>query len=356
MTACRRKKRPAKFSLAKRLIFCQMPQPTRRTTMPIDLFRRDIASTSAAVLCGIFVALIGAATALAGAPEMKEVAPVPPQEIDWNGIYMGFNAGVVWDHYDIGAYRSDVNLAQQLSELEGKLPVDGFTKGPDLIEILGFASSFAPSHSDTDVAPIGGLHIGYKKQFGHFVAGLEIGFEGTQTSKGSEFRSFQENFSLRDVLVADTQFDSSRRAERNWDGWVGGQLGYAWGRFLFYATGGYTFADVGVYSSDRARTDFFFNGPQAPNPAQGEQFLGRQTDRLYTNTSDIMNGWYAGGGTQYALNQRVTIGLEYRHSDFGDETFRFNPASPIFPGATNVNLSSDQVEFIVNIMLGHLGH
>jgi opacity protein-like surface antigen len=329
--------------------------------MHIDLSRRDIASTSLAVLCGIFVALIGAATAFAGAPEMKEVAPLPPQCPDWNGIYMGFNAGVVWDHYDIGEYRSEVNLTQQFTELEARTPsVDSATKGldgNDGIAFIAFASSFAPSHSDTDVAPIGGLHIGYKKQFGHFVTGLEIGFEGTQTSKGSEYRSFQETFILNTPLVADTYFDSSRRAERNWDGWVGGQLGYAWGCFYFYATGGYTFADVGVYSFDRARTDFYLaREPSTPTPSQGEQFLGRQTDRLYANTSDIMNGWYVGGGTQYALNQKVTIGLEYRHSDFGDETFRFNPAHPIFPGATNVNLSSDQVEFIVNIMLGHLGH
>jgi opacity protein-like surface antigen len=154
---------------------------------------------------------------------------------------------------------------------------------------------------------------------------------------------------LNNFLEADTRFDTSRRAERNWDGWVGGQLGYAWGRFLFYATGGYTFTDVTVYTSDRAQTDFYY---------EREIFLGHVSSREYTNAGDIMNGWFAGGGAQYALNNKVAIGIQYRHSDFGDETFRFNPMHPIFPGATNVDLSSNQVEFTVNINLGHLsqGH
>jgi opacity protein-like surface antigen len=325
--------------------------------MQITLLEKNVYSTCAAVLCGIFVALIGAATALAGAPEMKEVAPVPPQEIDWNGPYLGFNAGVVWDHYDIGSYGTEVNLGEQFRTVIGNNVTNAATLGKVEINPFGFTTFYADGHSDTDVAPIGGVHVGYNKQFGHFVAGFEFGFEGTQTSKGSESQSFQANFPRLEQLIfleADTQFNSSRRAERNWDGWVGGQLGYAWGRFLFYATGGYTFADVGVYQYDRARTAFFAPIGGADLPI-GE-FIGQVSSREYSNTSDIMNGWYVGGGTKYALNNKVAIGLQYRHSDFGDETFRFQPMHPIFPGATNVNLSSDQVEFTVDIMLGHLGH
>jgi hypothetical protein len=56
--------------------------------MQITFLKKNTYLTSLAILCGIFVALIGAATAWAGAPEMKEVAPVPPQCPDWNGIYM----------------------------------------------------------------------------------------------------------------------------------------------------------------------------------------------------------------------------------------------------------------------------
>ncbi len=328
--------------------------------MQMKLLKKEMRSASTAALCTIVMAVAGAAgTAHAG------LFNVPNEPADWNGPYMGFNAGVVWDHYDVGRYGTALNLDGQFSQvadgtLDGKTPdVDGMIQ---IITLFGSTSFLTDGHSDTDVAPIGGVHFGYNKQFGHFVAGFEFGFEGTQTSKGSESRSFQTNFPQLHMdqfldFEADTRFDSSRRAERNWDGWLGGQLGYAWGRFLFYGTGGYTFADVAVYSFDRARTAFF---EFADGDGGGDQpiggFIGQVSTRQYTNTSDIMNGWFAGGGTQYALNDKVAIGLEYRHSDFGDETFRFKPMHPIFPGATNVNLSSDQVEFTVNVMLGHLGH
>ncbi len=318
--------------------------------MQIKFLKLNVLSQGAA-LCGVIVMLAtGASNARAG------LFDVPAGPADWNGPYVGFDTGVVWDHYDIGTYRGAVNLGGQFDQIVIKMPSpgDGAQQIDPPIAPIGFISFFAPGHSDTDMAPIGGLHVGYNKQFGHIVAGFEFGFDGTQTSKGSEFRDFQTNFLFDNLFRSETRFDSSRRAERNWDGYVGGQLGYAWGRFLFYASGGYTFADVAVYSFDRARTAFFENLFTDGLPING--FIGQVSSREYSVTSDIQNGWFAGGGTQYALNNKVSIGLEYRHSDFGDETYRFKPMHPIFSGATNVNLSSDQVEFKVDVMLGHLGH
>jgi opacity protein-like surface antigen len=325
--------------------------------MQLMFLERNLRSVSA-ILCGTVLALAGAVgTVHAG------LFNVPAEPADWNGIYMGFNAGVAWDHYDVGPYSTALNLDGQFNQIIAMLPEGGkptIDGQGQFIEYFGYTSFYNDGHSDTDVAPIGGLHFGYNKQFGHFVAGLEFGFEGTQTSKGSESRSFQANFPiLRDdeplLGEADTYYEASRRAERNWDGWVGGQLGFAWGRFLFYGKGGYTFADVGVYAADKAKTGFYFGQEMVPDQPIGG-FIGGVSSRQYTNASDIMNGWFAGGGTLFALNDKVAIGLEYRHSDFGDEVFRFHPAHPIYPGATRVDLSSDQVEFLVNIMLGHLGH
>jgi opacity protein-like surface antigen len=320
--------------------------------MQITFLKKNTYLTSLAILCGIFVALIGAATAWAGAPEMKEVAPVPPQCPDWNGIYMGFNAGVVWDSYDVKDYNGVINLGEQLNSIPP--PAEQDEDPADELALPYFAPFFFSGGSGTDVAPIGGLHVGYKKQFGHFVVGLEFGFEGTQTSKGPGSVRYQENFinDQGDDLAAAvlSRYDSSRYAERNWDGWAGGQLGYAWCRFYFYGTGGYTFADVGVHGFDRVKSVFYGDGFD-----EGNDFIIRKSTALTSVSSDIMQGWYAGGGMQYALNNRVTLGLEYRHSDFGNETFRFAGAHPIFPGATNVGLTSNQVEFVVNIMLDHLG-
>ncbi len=104
-------------------------------------------------------------------------------------------------------------------------------------------------------------------------------------------------------------------------------------------------------SYDQARTLFI------DDPGDGEpEFTRHANTKEYSVGNDIMEGWYAGGGTKFALNNKVAIGIQYRHSDFGDEVFRFKPTFPIMPGATRVDLTSDQVEFTVDIMLGHLGN
>jgi len=80
-----------------------------------------------------------------------------------------------------------------------------------------------------------------------------------------------------------------------------------------------------------------------------------------TNTSrptdsDVLTGWYAGGGLQYALNDVVRVGAEYRHCDFAELTFNLRSQGPVFPGPTRFELDRNQVTFRVNIMLGRLGN
>jgi opacity protein-like surface antigen len=307
--------------------------------MQIGFWKRNV-RLSGAALCAVSVALIGAATtARAG------LFNVPDEPADWNGIYMGFNAGVTFDHYNVSDHWDRLILGQQLNDLVVAKGLDADEMTSDSFPVYAWYDG----RDATDVAPIGGIHFGYRKQVGHFVGGLEFGFEGTQTAKGAGGTVFGDNF-LSDFdeseVEAFTRGDSSRYGERNWDGWVGGQIGFAWRRFLFYGTGGYTFTDVGVHAYDRART-FFVD--------DSEEYATGFATTDATVTSDIMAGWYAGGGAQFALNDKVTFGLEYRHSDFGDQVFRFHPAHPLFPGATRVDLSSDQIQFVVNVMLGHLG-
>ncbi len=209
--------------------------------MQITFLKKSVHMASMA-LCGMTVAFIGAATSAQGG-----LFNVPAEPADWNGPYFGFNAGVVLDHYDIGDYWGRVKLGAQLNNA---LMLDPYVDDGAETADPFLAYFYSWGHSDTDMAPIGGIHFGYNKQWGHFVGGFELGFEGTQTSKSAVSRSFQTNVltdSDESDVEASTRFDSYRRAERNWDGWLGGQLGYAWGRFLFYANGGYTFADVSMY-------------------------------------------------------------------------------------------------------------
>ena len=303
-----------------------------------------------------------AMTAIAGPqPLEKTVAPAPPSEIDWAGPYIGFNVGVVWTNYDVSKYRTDVDLEDQFYEV---VSATG--------QFTGIATFPFDGHSATESNAIGGGQTGYNLQFGHFVVGAEGGFSGARSERSRRSEQFQINplFQVRGVqqfgeITAETTLHSLRQAETNWNGYIGGQLGYAWWKLLFYGNGGVAFTDLQTTARDEAHTDFFENvcdglsiTCDAPQPAQDQLggFIGGVTNRKVSHHTDVLTGWYAGGGIQYALNDVVRVGAEYRHCDFGDETVNFHSGGPVFPGRTRFDLDSNQVTFRVNIMLGRLGN
>ena len=80
---------------------------------------------------------------------------------------------------------------------------------------------------------------------------------------------------------------------------MGGRLGYAWDRFMIFATGGWASANLkGTYCSD---VSGLCNGPGIQSGAARN------------------NGWYAGGGFDYMVHKGplvdVILGLEYQHFD-----------------------------------------
>jgi outer membrane immunogenic protein len=160
--------------------------------------------------------------------------------------------------------------------------------------------------------------------------------------------------------------------ETDWNASVRGKLGWANGPLLFYATGGVAFANVEVWGSSVAHTDFFalntadtegiavpraerFPGDFNPVPfASAQSTLGSQKrDHTYT-------GWTAGAGVDLALTDCLTVALEYRHTDFGDNNFHFDDfGGPFFTnsgssrnhGGSSIGLDSDQVTVRVNLNL-----
>jgi outer membrane immunogenic protein len=128
---------------------------------------------------------------------------------------------------------------------------------------------------------VGGGHAGYNLQTGNFVFGVEGDIEyadlqGDDNGKGGDVNAF------------DSDFMASIR----------GRLGYALDRALVYATGGVAFLDL-----DGKDKDLGING----------------VDYSFT-------GWTIGAGIDYALTDDLSIGAEYRFTDFGSETEGFTSA------------------------------
>lgn len=124
----------------------------------------------------------------------------------------------------------------------------------------------------------GGVYGGYNWDFDRYVFGVEgdIGFSGAETSVGG--------------LDAETGFFGSLRA----------RAGVTVNPFMFYATGGI------------AGTEATVDGPGGSD-------------------SNTHIGWTAGAGAEAFITDNVSARLEYRYTEYGEETYDL-PTGPVSSG------------------------
>ena len=326
-----------------------------------------------------FVALLCAGLFFAPSPaSSNEVTDFftkfnPTDPCDWSGVYFGLNVGGTWNHFDISDQRTNVDLSQQFYLL-----LEGDSEGGDGVEgeAVNFATFQSSGFSETQGRTIGGVQSGFNLQAGHFVFGAEGSFVGNASETSRHFSAFQENeiflVTIQQNVTAETVFQSLRMVETNWNGFIGGRIGFCWNRLLFYGTGGVAFTDAKFTSMQKADTAFFgFIGDgegealashtkarQVANKHSVSQqqgsFLGEITNTKNRTETDVLTGYYGGVGTEYKLTNNVSVGLEYRHVDWGDGSGGFdNTTGPVFPGDFSAGLTGDQVVFKVNIMVAH---
>jgi outer membrane immunogenic protein len=219
---------------------------------------------------------VGLTAMLAGpamAADMPIKAPPPPPVVyyDWSGAYIGFNAGSTWS--DTGR------------NFPNPLGAGGF--GP------GSGGNFKTSDSDG----IFGFHAGAQWQWGAWVLGAEAALSGC----------FRECRSTTGTLTGPPLFTPNTFAEHKITNLftVGPRLGYAWDRWMLFATGGYASAELkGTYCSTVTGIC---------GPAFSSQ-----------NGQARSSGWYAGGGLDYMVHKGplvdVILGVEYQHYDVSSKT------------------------------------
>ena len=227
---------------------------------------------------------VGLAAMFAGpamAADMPIKAPPPPVVYyDWSGAYVGFNVGGVW---------SEVNRNFQSPTSPGFGPAGGLGPVPP-----GGLGGFTTNRNDG----IYGFHAGAQWQWGAWVLGAEAALSGCF----DECRS--ESGLLSPAVTANTIGEHKITNLFT----AGGKLGYAWDRWMIYATGGWASANLkGTYCSVAP-------GPNAGlcGPAVTSQSGASRND-----------GWYAGGGLDFMVHKGalvdVLLGVEYQHFDVSGE-------------------------------------
>jgi outer membrane immunogenic protein len=213
------------------------------------------------------------------APPMAPVAAPPP--FSWAGCYIGGHAGGKWPQHDT------------------TLTVATFPN----VTVFGVGNGF--DNGNDDASFIGGGQLGCQWQSGSWVVGIEGDFSGTDIN-----RTFVAGPLVRSPFLP----GDALRFQNDWESSVRGRLGWAWDRWMVYATGGVAFANV--------EATFF--------PIDSA---------LAFSDSRTLTGWTIGGGVEYAFWQNVSFGLEYRFSSY--DTERFNHGTILVGNNFAIPLTSD---------------
>jgi outer membrane immunogenic protein len=224
------------------------------------IFARGLSAMKRLFVSAAAIALMSSAALAADIPVFEPapiVAPVPVG-YDWSGFYAGGFAGYGW---------ADVDVSE-----------DGppFYNGDDF-------------SYDTDGVYFGTL-LGYQRQWGNFVLGLEAEIGRLEFEDDEQFPDFQG--------VAGREGDSVASVDVDTFGNLSGRLGLAWNNWMVYGKGGFAFADVEVRYDD-------------PNPTGITLLTGVQED-------DWLFGWTAGGGVEVGFWSGWTVRGEYMYTDLED--------------------------------------
>ncbi|HUZ12343.1 MAG TPA: outer membrane beta-barrel protein [Caulobacteraceae bacterium] len=248
----------------------------------------------------------------------------------WSGVYAGLNGG--WNSWSNHVDPSQVTVNQLSGVNAGAGPV---TVPPTTFSTFGVDNK---GSSGT-----WGGQLGVNAQSGALVFGVEGDLNALYGA-----RSQTSAFTLPATgLTTGSATTVTNYTDPHWMGSVRGRLGWAMGPLLLYGTGGVAFAGV------REATGYGYAPAVTPavttaNPGTtfGPYANGSSGDRTLT-------GWTVGGGAEWALSRHVSIGAEYRHSDFGHRTFVSGGGGPNqLSGASRMGFSDDEILAKVNYRFG----
>jgi outer membrane immunogenic protein len=232
----------------------------------------------AAVSAIAFIQSASAADMPAKAPVVKAPVAIAPT---WTGFYLGIAGGYGW------------GSTQHTNEFNG-------------------------INSGTDNNLRGGIFggtYGYNWQSGPLV----LGFEGDISWSG-----IKDTFTDNNNSGFCSPATSSCVTDLKWLGTDRARIGYAWDRWLVYATGGVAYGSVNAYIQNAS-----------------------QTNETHTRTGSVL-----GGGVEAMLAPNWSAKLEYLYVNLGDKTnYHFAPSSGI---GEKVLVRSSIVRLGVNYHFGGL--
>jgi outer membrane immunogenic protein len=218
------------------------------------------------------VAFVQIASA-ADLPRKAPPPPPPPPVYSWTGFYAGLNAGGTWGQWDISAFPNSIfaNSGFPLSSAY-------INANQPSVDLSGFT---------------GGGQVGYNRQIGNVVLGGEadINYFGLRGSLA---------FSANPIPGTAAPLAVTGNVSTDWLATIRGRLGYAFNRWLVYATGGLAVSELKF--------------SETVNIASA----GGTPGSFVASASSTNWGWTVGGGVEWAFSGPWTAKVEYLYLNLGD--------------------------------------
>lgn len=293
-------------------------------------------------------------------------AMAAPAAYDWSGAYVGVHAGRDWSHADWAPYSDTVN-----NETGVNVTADAVYLARGVINVAP-SSVTMPATSFSDHQALWGGQAGWAWQNGQMVFGVEGDVDsGHRYGAASEARPLQAT-----LLEPVRRIQINRTLDSRWSWSVRGRVGFAQDRWQVYATGGVAGARLNLRGTD----DYVSQG----GPGATACFFPDRDCVVFSNPVTNTNGgsalthkvgWTLGGGAELALSDRLSLGLEYRHTDLGRAAFALPATSlqnqpfvvtlPVgstggtggsaIPGQTPIRITDDALTLRINLHFGGQG-
>jgi outer membrane immunogenic protein len=250
---------------------------------------------------------VAAGAVLAAAPAFADEAPAEPKPVRHVERAAPVRAAPVrsapaqanpsWTGAQVGGQGGVAPMSQGFAEPGSHL----YPPTANCFAFPGYCVETPFSFTGTNTAATGGGFVGYRIQFGTFVAGLE----GDANAKNASSTSvFTDSNAFRTETFAGT-------VKQGADGSIRGRLGYLvtpW--VLVYGTGGVAFGSVSGSFGYTAYQNTLFGLPCCSSVTGGGSW------------STTRSGATGGGGVEAMITQQLALRLEYRYTDLGhfDET------------------------------------
>ena len=172
----------------------------------------------------------------------------------------------------VPAFAADLPAYEPAPAVAAPVPSFSWTGG-----YVGAQAGYGWGDAGSGVKPkgfVGGAYAGYNVQLDNspLVLGVETDF----------------NFSNENDTRGGVKFD------QRWNGATRARIGYAFDRFLVYGAGGLAYADTKATAGGASRSK--------------------------TNL-----GWTVGGGVEYAVTDNLVTRVDYRHVDYGSDSYNVGP-------------------------------